>query len=495
MNKMMKRLIYSTCFLFTLVLLASCNKWLDQKPQDGITREDFWKTKEDVKAAVFGAYASLLAPPPGSKDKALTEYIFLWGEIRADMIAKTTYSTEDEKNIMDMNILSTNPLTDWGSFYRTINYCNTILDFSGEAKKLDATFSTSDFNLYNGEALALRSLMYFYLVRTFGDVPLKLTSTSKDTDIKEIGKSSQQVVLEQIVKDLKTAEGYVPATYGNDITDKGRITKYAVNALLADVYLWMEKYPESIVECDKVLSNTKFGYVANNSVWWSNVFFVGSSKETVFEFSNGSSVANAFYNLLVTSRKRFTGSSFLASDLFVPAMDADSVDSRGEGTFYKSDLTIIKHGTENPSYVNFQVYRYSDVQLIKAEALALTGRGGEALTIVKALREQRKAVFATMQSPAVDDSDGICDYILAERGREFAFEGKRWFDILRNAKRGGYTAHGQSLIEDFVAKTVSVALQQSAINKLRDHNSHYLPINETELFSDTKLIQNSFYTK
>lgn len=491
----MKKIIYSICFLFTMVLLAACNKWLDQKPQDGITRQDFWKTKEDVKAAVFGAYASLLAPPPGSKDKALTEYIFLWGEIRADMIAKTTYSTEDEKNIMDMNILSTNSLTDWGSFYRTINYCNTILDFAPEAKKLDATFSTADFNLYNGEALALRSLMYFYLVRTFGDVPLKLTSTSKDTDIKEIGKTAQQAVLEQIVKDLKTAEAYVPTTYGSNVADRGRITKYAVNALLADVYLWMEKYPESIVECNKVLADVKFGYVTNNSGWWGNVFYTGSSKETVFEFSNGSSVANVFYNLLVVSRKRFTGSAFLGSDIFVPSLLSDSVDTRAENVFYRPDLTIIKYGTENPSYVNFQVYRYSDVQLIKAEALALTGAGQQAIDIVKALREQRKAVSGTEQSVDPSDADGICDYILAERGREFAFEGKRWFDILRNAKRGGYSPHGQNLIEDFVGKTVSVALQQSAINKLRDHNSHYLPINENELFSDAKLVQNSFYTK
>ncbi|MEJ2883190.1 RagB/SusD family nutrient uptake outer membrane protein [Pedobacter sp. GR22-6] len=491
----MKKLLYYTCLLLLLAPLSSCNKFLDLSPQDGITKQEFWRTKEDVKAAVFGCYSSLLAPPPNVRDKALTEYIFLWGELRADMIGKTTYSTEEEKSIMDMNILSTNSISSWASFYRTINYCNTVLDFSPDAKKLDPTFSNTEYNQYIGEALTIRSLMYFYLVRTFGDVPLKLISTARDTDIKEIGKTGQQEILNQLVADLKKAQGYLPLTYGNDRADKGRVSRFAADALLADVYLWMEKYPECIQECDKVLADTRFGYISGNSAWYNSVFFLGSSKETIFEFSNATSVNNIFYDLLVNTRKRFTASNFVGTEIFIPSDDADSVDTRGEGTFYLSNLTISKYGTENPSYVNFQVYRYSDIKLMKAEALALTSRGAEALEIVNELRNIRNAVGASKENPDAGDADAICDYILAERGREFAFEGKRWFDILRNAKRGGYTAHGRALIEGFVGKTVSVALQQSAINKLKDANSHYLPISETELFADTKLVQNPFYTK
>jgi len=491
----MKRLIYHTCFLFALVAFTSCNKFLDLSPQDGITKQEFWKSKEDVKAAVFGCYSSLLAPPPGVRDKALTEYIFLWGELRADMISKTTYSTEEEKSVMDMNILSTNSITNWASFYRTINYCNTVLDFSPEAKRQDPTFSNEEYNQYIGEALTLRSLMYFYLVRTFGDVPLKLTATARDTDIKEIGKAKQADILNQLVSDLKKAQTYLPATYGTAVMDKGRITSYAADALLAEVYLWMEKYPECIQECNKVLADTKFGYVAGNSAWYNTVFFLGSSKETIFEFSNASPQANIFYDLLVNTRKRFTASTFVGTEIFIPSEDPDSVDTRGDGTFFLSNLTITKHGTENPAYVNFQVYRYSDIKLMKAEALALTSGGAEALAIVEELRGFRNAVAATKLTPDPSDPDAVCDYILDERGREFAFEGKRWFDILRHAKRGGYTTHGKALLDGYVGKTVSISLQQSAINKLKDPNSHYLPINENELFSDTKLVQNPFYTK
>ncbi|RZK21533.1 MAG: RagB/SusD family nutrient uptake outer membrane protein, partial [Flavobacterium sp.] len=85
------------------------------------------------------------------------------------------------------------------------------------------------------------------------------------------------------------------------------------------------------------------------------------------------------------------------------------------------------------------------------------------------------------------------DYILAERAREFAFEGKRWFDVLRHAKRNNYSRI--DILLDMVARTVSPSLQQSAITKFRDPNSHYFPIYEQEIFADPTIVQNPFYTK
>jgi len=65
--------------LLPLILIACspCNKYLELKPQDGIIRQEFWKTKEQVQAAVIGCYASLLGSPVVN-DKALVEYLFLW---------------------------------------------------------------------------------------------------------------------------------------------------------------------------------------------------------------------------------------------------------------------------------------------------------------------------------------------------------------------------------------------------------------------------------
>lgn len=488
----MKKILYTSILLFMLVMGSSCSKWLDLKPQDGITKQEFWKTKEDVLAAVAGCYTSLLAPPTGITDKSAIEYMFIWGELRADMISAGPGILSDETDIMNVNIVQSNTITKWAAFYRTINYCNTVLDFAPDVKAADPTFTDETLNAYTAEALTLRSLMYFYLVRTFGDVPLKLTSTSKDTDIKELGKTAQADVLKQIVADLKKAESNAVTAYSDTKSDKARVTKYTVNAILADVYLWMENYQDCITACNKIISSQRFALVSANSAWYNNVFYKGTSTETVFEFDQ--SIANPFYNLLTQSKRRYIGSPFLVSDIFIPDdTDPDHLyDIRAAG-FYSSALSIEKYGTENPSYVKWQAYRISDVMLMKAEALALTNAGSEALEIVNTLRTARQAVAATAKEPDPSDTEGICDYILAERSREFAFEGKRWFDLLRHAKRKNYTRI--DILLDIVAKTVAPTLQQSAITKLKDPNSHYLPIYETELLSDTKLVQNPFYTQ
>jgi len=83
--------------------------------------------------------------------------------------------------------------------------------------------------------------MYFYLVRTFDQVPLKLKSTSSDKDIVSLAKSSQDEVLTQALKDLSEAETFAVTDYGDRASNKGRITKATINAIQADIYLWQEK--------------------------------------------------------------------------------------------------------------------------------------------------------------------------------------------------------------------------------------------------------------
>lgn len=491
----MKKTIFGVAVLVVLIMSSSCKKWLDTQPRDGITRQGFWKTKEDIQAAIAGCYSSLLSPPPGVTDRSLTEYIFTFGEIRADMIDPGPGSLNDEKDIFDVNITSSNSISRWSAFYRTINFCNTVLDNAPAVREADPTLTSAQLDAYLSEVLAIRSMMYFYLVKSFRDVPLKLTATTKDTDLQDLPKTSGAEILAQIVKDLKKAESGAVTTYGSTVVDKGRVTKFTINALLADVYLWMDDYQACVTECNKIISSQRFALQSATSSWYLNVFFNGSSTETVFEFNNGTSVSNVFFNLLIRTPKRYLASSYLQSDVFVPD-DVDPTrlfDIREDAFFRSNDLTISKWGTENPSFVNWQVYRISDIMLIKAEALAQSGSGAEAIALVEEIRLRRGAVAITAQTPDPADKDAICDYILAERSREFAFEGKRWYDILRMAKRDNYRR--LDLLLNVVAQTVNPAVQQSAITKFRDVNSHYFPIHDAELFADPQLVQNPFYTK
>jgi hypothetical protein len=77
----MFRKLYIAALMLLLVSGAgSCKKWLDLKPADGIVGDEFWKTKEQLAAAVTGIYASLIGNPPGVGDRTIGEYARdIWG--------------------------------------------------------------------------------------------------------------------------------------------------------------------------------------------------------------------------------------------------------------------------------------------------------------------------------------------------------------------------------------------------------------------------------
>jgi len=491
MNKKALNIIF---FSFLLITATSCKKWLDLKPQDGIIRQDFWKTKEQVQSAVVGCYSSLLGP--------LSENLFIWGELRGDMISPGPGMTNDELDVINVNTLPTNGVTNWSNVYRTINYCNTVVDFAPGVLSVDNTLTKTQLNAYLAEARALRALMYFYLVRSFRDVPLKLKSTASDEDLLQLPKTSQDTILQQIVSDLAFADSNAVTTQGSSYYDKGRITKYTVKAIEADVYLWMDKYQECVAACDYIINSNKFGLIAGNGGWFSNLYYAGNSNESIFEFQYDAQKLNTFYNMFSTNKSRYLASPIVMDEVYtIDYIDDQNKDIRGEGAAVRtSDNSIWKYigvdfntiRTSDASYAHWFVYRYADILLMKAEALnQIGGRGTEALQLVTTIRTRANALAQTDAKPDPADKRGMTDFILAERAREFAFEGKRWYDVLRNAKRNNYER--LDILLNMAAKAVPAIRQQSALGKYRDPNSHYFPIYAYEIQSDPNLIQNPFY--
>ena len=498
---MPRKIIYSTGLLLVVLSLTSCKKWLDLQPQDGIIRQEFWKTKEQVQAAVIGCYASLLGSPAGINDRPLVDYLFMWGELRADMLSPASGISNDEIDVMLVNLLETNSIVNWRALYRTINYCNTVIDFAPDVLQYDQTFTQQQLDAYLAEALTLRALMYFYLVRSFGEVPLKLVSTSNDGELQALAKSSQEDVLNQVITDLNIAELKAVLTYGNKAFDKGRVTRYTINALQADVYLWMEKYTECITACDKIISSGKFGLIAGNAGFYNTLYYNGNSNESIFEFQFDEQKLNPFYSMFIQGSRRYIANPRVMEEMFTIDFDDDTKkDIRGDGVSVRlSDgavwkLTAFDFNTSrsaSESYAHWIVYRYAEILLMKAEALAWTNKGQDALDIVQTIRDRAHALEATKRTPGPDDTENISEYILEERAREFAFEGKRWYDVLRHAKRNNY-AYLQVLL-NMVALSVPGDRQQIAINKYKDYNSHYFPIYQYELQTDKNLVQNPFY--
>jgi hypothetical protein len=179
-----------------------------------------------------------------------------------------------------------------------------------------------------------------------------------------------------------------------------------------------------------------------------------------------------------------------------------NIDIRGDGASARStDNMIWKYSglandnrTSRPStqyFAHWFVYRFADVLLMKAEASNQLGNGQEALDLVARIRNRAAALAITNTNPSPGDKDAVADFIIAERSREFAFEGKRWYDLLRTAKRNNYQR--LSVLLQMVANTVPPDRQQSAIAKFMDKNSHYFPIYFYELQTDDQLVQNPFY--
>jgi starch-binding outer membrane protein, SusD/RagB family len=496
-----KIIVGFTVLVAFAMLSSSCKKWMTLQPQDGITRQEFWQTKEQIQSAVTGAYASLLGDPTGS-DKPLSEYLFLWGELRADMITNGLGVTNDELDIINVNTLPTNSITKWNSVYRTINYCNTVIDFAPNVINNDNTLTQTQLKAYLAEVRALRGLMYFYLARSFRDVPLKLTSTASDVDLQQIPKTSSDTIMAQVVADLKYADSNAVFTYGNAITDKGRITKYTVKAMLADVYLWLDKYTEAAAACDFVINSNQFGLVKGDDGWFNTVYYKGNSAESIFEFQFDNQKLNSFYLMLTTNKARFYASPYVMDQIYtIDYVNDQNKDIRGEGASVRtSDNGIWKYlgvtyntiRTQDASWAHWFVYRYADILLMKAEALNnIGGRGVEALQLINTIRNRAGALAATNTNPDPTNKNDMTDYILAERAREFSFEGKRWYDVLRNSKRNNYER--KDILLNMVARSAPGARQQSAINKYKNPDAHYFPIYFNEILLDPNLVQNPFY--
>lgn len=481
----------SIILILVLFCCCACEDWLNLEPQDSIVKENFWKTKEQAYAALIGCYSTLL-------NSDLSYKMFIWGELRADFITPTSRATTEEQDIVNGNILETNSIVRWAAFYNTINNCNTLIKNAPLVRQNDPTFEESAMLQYMAEARAIRSLLYFYLVRSFKEVPFTLDAIDNDDQQLAIAKSSEEDILQGILNDLKEAEKHALHQLETNAKSKGRFTTYGINALQADVYLWRGDYDSCIAYADKVINSGKYDLVETNA-WYNSLFNIGNSTEGIFEIQFAT-VRHPLYTIIRNGRK-FTAPAYVLDEYYtVDYVNTENMDVRGlnssvtgEGNIWKYlGATLSTSRSDEAPWPNWIVYRLADVLLMKAEALAqLDGSGQEALDLIEEIRTRANALEATEEAPAPDDKQGITAYILHERAREFAYEGKRWYDVLRIARRNDYAQF--NLLTDVVVHGAPADKQQGILTKYKDHNSHYLPIHYMELQNNDKLEQNPFY--
>lgn len=477
--------------LLAVFMQVSCNDWLELLPPGGLIREEFWQTKEDVDAALMGAYDAMAR---------LDGLFFLFGEIRADMVKGDVNQSEEQRRVSQNNIYPENGMANWSRFYQVINYCNEVIKNAPLVQQIDNTFTDYQLKGLMAEAYFLRSLTYFYLVRIYKDVPLVLVPTeSDDTDV-YLPKSDEALVLAQITKDLEENRNFAIAEGFSTLAEvKGRASKAAFDALLADIALWSFEYEKVLQHIARIEANIEIVLMPAGK--WFEMYYPGNSLESIFEFQYDQSKSqnNSLYGL--TNRLSYNyDPSQRALELFARRYARELV--RGEDVSirrYSDDDYIIwkyigtapdgntaRTGTLQTS-ANWIVYRLADIYLMKAEALSQLGRFNEAQQYINIIRDRADVGPISLPNSATAFEDAI----LEERALELAFEGKRWFDLLRMGRRNNF-ARKEKLIEIIVKNVPSTQKRILAV-KLTNPLGWYMPIFDRELERNSQLVQNPYY--
>jgi len=483
MKKLKKAIVLAPMAL--MALFSSCDQWLTLQPEDGVIKDNYWTTKEEVLASTIGCYSSILTD-------GIAMRLYLWGELRGETLMPnllTSANGQAIQAIMDGDIVPTNTLCSWDQLYKVINQCNTLIDFSPAVQKIDESFTDAKLASYQAEAVAIRSLMYFYLVRTFGDVPFQTQAIVSDDQNLQIPKLSGSAILDSLIQDLEVAATALPTSYGLDPADnKGRFTAFGAYALLADIYLWKEDYPNCIANCNKIINSGKisllyadntlmryeketenaltglkdtvyYAFESSISDFFNRMYYIGNCEESIFELQRETDFPNYdYWTLFQPSGYLYANTIALNELYFLPSeVDKGVYDIRGEGINYKGSF-VWKHigmsrdgsalstiRTRATMTGNPIIYRLADVMLMKAEALVqeakvLEAAGdttgtkfqtlNEAWDLVKAIRDRSNAtektdLCATVTQITDLDCTTMDQFVYEERIRELFYEGKR----------------------------------------------------------------------
>ena len=191
--------------------MVSCADFLEIKPQNEIILEDFWGEKTDVDNIVTGCYSAL-------QSSDVIKRMIIWGEARSDNMqsGENINSDVDLYNILKENLTAMNKYTTWDLFYDVINRCNTVLKYAPGVAEIDPSYTEGDLRATIAEVSALRDLCYFYLIRTFRDVPYSEEAYTDDDQVMDVPATPFETVLKNLIADLEKIKDDAVNRYPED---------------------------------------------------------------------------------------------------------------------------------------------------------------------------------------------------------------------------------------------------------------------------------------
>lgn len=434
---------------------SSCSDFLEQNPQTDLSENDFYKTADDILSAVNGAYSSL-------QEGDIYGNWYVFGEIPSDNTRNQLSGSVTTQNEFDQFYIDTQNsmiANFWKAAYKVINRTNTIL---GRIDGIE--INTELANRYKLECKFIRALMYFNLVRVYGDVPLVLKEISISESY-DILREPKENVYNQIIADLKEAQD-LPVSYST--AEDGRATQGAAKALLANVYMTLHKYAEAETILAEIINSGRYSLMENtpgslNIDGYKNVFSPvnHNSKEGIFEiqflkggYGEGSNYANNFApensGTNVVAVGGTGGNNIPEMDIYNAYEEGDLrrdfsmslgyYDNRKNNEWVESryvckfmDVPYQNNDASN----NYPVIRYADVILMYAEALNQNGKTAEACKYLNMTRRRGFGYQTTETSPVdlqTTDKAQFALMVEQERRVELAFENHRWFDLIRTGR-------------------------------------------------------------
>jgi len=423
-----------------LVLLAatSCDDLLVESPRK-VAVENFYNTAEEVETAVNAIYS-----PWRSNTHAVYTGVL---DIHSDF----GYGRGSYAQFNDFQGLNANNINRvagfWNFMYLSIRNANIVI----QNAPLGDDISQEDVDRYVAEARFMRAFSYFHLVRNWGGIPLR---TELNMTVKDLKRSSVDEVYALILADLQVAE----SNLSDEPEHIGRPNKLAAKTLLADVYLTLGQYDKARDKSSEVIQSNEYSLVPVVAYTDFQKIFgpdVITTSEEIFYFKHSRLPGQGNYLLWILnhpSTKLYTfGGAYAhygnAADPFYTNWDdADlrkdlwDVINFGLGTTTTVSKKFIDNAAvgANDAGNDSPEYRYADVLLMYAEA-ATRAAGAPTAEAVEALNKvHRRAYGYDPAAPSpVDfvqsdyDEQSFVDLVLQERGYEFVWEGKRWFDLKR----------------------------------------------------------------
>lgn len=441
---MLQQYRYLLFLLFLLPGVLSCKKdFFDLAPYNSQPLSDAIKSEADLNAATNGMYNGLRSAN-------------LYGRtlvVKADLMGDDVYLKPANSGrylwARDLNQTAANGDMEsaWNSAYATIKNANTVIGAEVPASAI--------VDELKGEAYAIRALMHFELVKNFAKpysvdqnalgVPIV---TSFDQNALP-ARNTVKEVYTQIINDLNTAYSMVKLGIGQSFTilstnttrvkNTSYISKYAVKALQARVYQHMGDWAAARDAALEVVNNAGFTLVEPGAMdaYWKSPVPRTDKVETIFEVSSDA-VGNAGINSLAAFYDAFGGgygdvwvttehyNAYAATDVRRNLIRVSTTLSAGNTVY-----TINKYPNNGNAADKDEtkITRYADVLLILAEAYANLGNEAGALQRLNEVAKKRDPSFAGYASTGAQ----LKADILAERRKEFAFEGMRFWDFTRLA--------------------------------------------------------------